>query len=80
MDKFAKAYGRGFTLRSVNTRKGRPTVGAERNSVLRTLVRAIQQKDFDGNLSALARPSIVARSGPRSKNRPRSLAKAYETG
>jgi hypothetical protein len=35
--------------------RGRPTVGAERNGVLRILVKAIVQKDYDGNLTATAR-------------------------
>lgn len=34
---------------------GRPTVGAERNGVLRILVRAIVKKDFGNNLTATAR-------------------------
>lgn len=35
--------------------RGRPTSGAERNELLRELVRAIQRDDFDGNLSAVGR-------------------------
>lgn len=55
MERFAKAYERGFMVRPVEKRRGRPTVGAERNDTLRALVRAIQRTDFDGNLTAMSK-------------------------
>jgi len=36
-------------------RKGKPTVGAEKNQILRQTVRAIMEADFGGNLTATAK-------------------------
>lgn len=42
--------------------KGRPTVGTERNDVLRTLMRALIQRDFSGNLTATAHALVLSPS------------------